>query len=612
MCGIAGIFAYGSSAPPVDQPELLRIREAMIHRGPDGAGLWLSEDRRVGLAHRRLAIIDPGASGAQPMATFDGRLRITFNGEIYNFRELRKELEAKGIAFRSGSDTEVLLHLYADRGRDMVHSLRGMYAFALWDDYRKGVFLARDPFGIKPLYCADNGHTLRVASQVKALVGGRGIDCHPEAAGYVGFYLWGCVPDPYTLHREIRALPAGTCMWVDANGPRGPVAFFSVREEFLRAEAASKSAGSARDVDHVVGTLGASVRRHMTADVPVAAFLSAGLDSASMVALASRAGDTGLRALTLGFAEFRGSNDDETELAHLVAGGCGVRHETSWVTREDFESDLSGILGAMDQPSTDGVNTYLASKAAGRAGMKVVLSGLGGDELFGGYPSFGDVPRIRRFSSIAGRSQALRRLVRRATAPILGRFTSPKYAGLLEYGGSFAGAYLLRRSLFMPWELTQLMDPEFAARGLQELQTLPSLQASAEGLFQERSVVSALELGWYMRNQLLRDSDWAGMAHSVEIRVPYLDLDFVREVLRFNAGKTPISKIDIARRLTPPLPAALIARNKTGFVLPVREWCTHPSVGGLEGRGLRGWARFLLRKTQPAAGAIAVSGQRIT
>jgi len=191
MCGIAGIFAYGDAAPPVDQAELLRIREAMVKRGPDGAGLWLSADRRVGLAHRRLAIIDLSETGAQPMATDDGQLRITFNGEIYNYRALRKELEAKGVQFRSNSDTEVLLRLYEERGSDLVHALRGMYAFAIWDACKSGLFLARDPFGIKPLYIADDGQSFRFASQVKALVRSGKIDTAQDPAGYVGFYLWG-------------------------------------------------------------------------------------------------------------------------------------------------------------------------------------------------------------------------------------------------------------------------------------------------------------------------------------------------------------------------------------------------------------------------------------
>jgi asparagine synthase (glutamine-hydrolysing) len=205
MCGIAGIFTYRESGPPVDQEELLRIREAMIHRGPDGAGLWISADRRVGLAHRRLAIIDLGDTGAQPMATNDGQLRITFNGEIYNYRALRRELEGKGVRFRSESDTEVLLHLYADRGMDMVHALRGMYAFGIWDERREGIFLARDPFGIKPLYYTNDGTTLRFASQVKALAAGGGVNLTSDPAGHAGFYLWGHVPEPFTMYREVQA-----------------------------------------------------------------------------------------------------------------------------------------------------------------------------------------------------------------------------------------------------------------------------------------------------------------------------------------------------------------------------------------------------------------------
>ncbi len=184
MCGIAGIFSY-RDGPPVDREELLRIREAMIHRGPDGAGLWLSSDNRVGLAHRRLAIIDLSDTGAQPMATDDGQLRITFNGEIYNYRALRKELEAKGVRFHSESDTEVLLHLYADRGMDMVHALRGMYAFGIWDERKKGLLLARDPFGIKPLYYTNDGATLRFASQVKALAAGGGVNLTSDPAGLI-------------------------------------------------------------------------------------------------------------------------------------------------------------------------------------------------------------------------------------------------------------------------------------------------------------------------------------------------------------------------------------------------------------------------------------------
>jgi len=266
MCGIAGIFSYHPSARPVSEAELLRVRESMLRRGPDGEGLWISNDRRIGLAHRRLAIIDLTATGAQPMASADGMLRITFNGEIYNYRELRSELEAKGFAFVSTSDTEVLLNLYADRGEAMVHALRGMYAFAIWDERKKGVFLARDAFGIKPLYYADDGATLRFASQVKALVASGAIETNPEPAGYVGFLTWGCVPEPFTLYRRIRALPAGCHMWVDPSGCREPRRFFSIRDEFSAAEASARRTRHEDSAERVILALRDSVAHHMVAD----------------------------------------------------------------------------------------------------------------------------------------------------------------------------------------------------------------------------------------------------------------------------------------------------------------------------------------------------------
>jgi len=594
MCGIAGIYAYRESAPPVDEQELLRIREHMIKRGPDGAGLWISPDRKVGLAHRRLAIIDLSEAGAQPMATADGNFHITFNGEIYNYRELRKELEAKGYRFHSNSDTEVLLHLYAERGPDMVRALRGMYAFALWDEHKKGMFLARDPFGIKPLYYAADGRTFRFASQVKALVCGGAIGNDPEPAGHAGFFVWGSVPEPYTLYKAIRAVPAGATLWVDRSGLSGPTAFFSIAEEFAKARESNPEQSHGSRAERALAALRDSVRHHMIADVPVGAFLSAGLDSATIMALASEDSQINLRTLTLGFKEYLGTPNDETALAGLASARYGAHHETRWVTRHDFETELPRILAVMDQPSIDGVNTYFVSKAAAEAGMKVAISGLGGDELFGGYPSFRDVPRIRRAASVLGSVPKAGELFRRALSPLARQLTSPKYAGILEYGGSYGGAYLLRRAVFMPWELPQLMDPGLAARGWEDLQQVPQLEGSIRGLGKERQIVSALELSWYMRNQLLRDSDWAGMAHSLEIRVPYLDVSFFRSLAPLITGEHAPGKADLARALKPPLPDEIVNRAKTGFTVPVREWCIDMFGKQAEARGIRGWAKHVM------------------
>ena len=264
MCGIAGLYAFSSSAPPADRAELRTISDHMAARGPDGLGEWFSADGRVAFGHRRLAIIDLSEGGAQPMHSADGQLVITFNGEIYNYRELRRELESSGHVFRSESDTEVLLHLYQAKGTAMLQDLRGMYAFALWDAAKQALLLARDPFGIKPLYytptstgkAISNG-TLRFASQVKALLAGGHVDTAPEPAGHAGFFLWGSVPAPYTLYRGIRALPAGHFMWVSGQGATEPVPFCQITD--ILAHAANHPAR------------GSQARHERTLETPAAA-----------------------------------------------------------------------------------------------------------------------------------------------------------------------------------------------------------------------------------------------------------------------------------------------------------------------------------------------------
>ena len=372
MCGIAGIFSYRAEASAVDVAALVRVRDHMARRGPDGAGLWISSDRRIGLAHRRLAIIDLSEAGAQPMASTDGRLQIVFNGEIYNYRELRADLEAKGHVFRSQSDTEVLLHLYAEHGEDMVHRLRGMYAFAIWDGAREGLFLARDPFGIKPLYYYDNGRQFFFASQVKALLAHGGLGLSPEAAGYTGFLLWGFVPEPYTLYKDVFALPAGTALWVTERGPGAPRPFFDIARIVAEAEQEPAMLTPEETHEALRSAVLDSVKHHLIADVPVGVFLSAGLDSTTLTALAAEQ-QADLRTFTLGFREYQGREQDEVPLAEAVARQYGTRHVTRWIDKKEFQEDRDALFSAMDQPSINGVNSYFVSKAAA------------GDRSEGGY-----------------------------------------------------------------------------------------------------------------------------------------------------------------------------------------------------------------------------------
>ncbi|PZR76741.1 MAG: asparagine synthase (glutamine-hydrolyzing) [Chthoniobacterales bacterium] len=626
MCGIASIFAYGASAPPVDRAELLRMREQMLSRGPDGAGEWFSNDGRVGLGHRRLSIIDLSSAGAQPMWNADRSCAIIFNGEIYNYAELRAQLLAggspsdnpgdfRGYQFRSHCDTEVLLALYEKRGDAMLEGVRGMYAFAIWDARKQGMLLARDPFGIKPLYYSDNGQTFRVASQVKALRAGGAIDLAPDPAGHVGYFLWGHVPEPYTLYRGIHSLPPGSTMWIDRNGASAPRTFCNITQILRQAEESESRKAkveSRRLSEQLRASLRETVRYHLVADVPVGVFLSSGLDSTAIAALAAEQGGN-LRTVTLGFEEYKGTPNDEVPLAEQFAQRLGANHQTIWVSRADFEAERDHLFEAMDRPSTDGVNTFFVSLAAKQANLKVALSGVGGDELFAGYPGFQEIPRSVRFLHGLERWRALGRGLRIVSAPVLKRFTSPKYAGMFEYGGTYSGAYLLRRGMFMPWELPELLDPDLVREGWRELQTLIRLDETFGAIHNPRLRVSALELTWYMRNQLLRDSDWAGMGHSVEIRVPFVDIAFLRRIAPLLASAHAPSKRDMAACASPLIGSEMLDRRKTGFQIPVRDWLlTDEFPSGARGVRIQRWRVARVGQTRLSAFSwLAASGVKI-
>jgi asparagine synthase (glutamine-hydrolysing) len=575
MCGVAGIYAYHYAANPVDRAELRHIRDYMTARGPDGFGEWYSKDERVGFGHRRLSIIDLSERGTQPMTSADGKLVVTFNGEIYNYRQLRALLEAKGCRFRTQTDTEVLLHLYAEKGEAMVNDLRGMFAFGLWDADKYALLLARDPYGIKPLYYADDGWTFRFASQVKALLAGGKVSRDQEPAGWVGFCLFGSVPEPFTTYQEIRALPAGSTLWVDRVGGREPKHYFSIADTYCTAEAGSSPAND-EDLKLVAReALLDSVHHHLVADVPVGAFLSSGIDSGALVGLMRDVGQRDIQTVTLAFEEFRGREDDEAPIAAEVAKQYGTRHTTRLVTEREFRDDLPKILDAMDQPTIDGLNTWFVSKAARELGLKVAISGLGGDELFGGYPAFRDVPLCVHALAIPGRIPGLGGLVRRLVTGFgdFSRFANPKAAGLVKYGGSYAGAYLLRRGLFMPWELESVIGADTARLGLRRLDPIKHIQTRLRPRpMTSFGKVAVLESALYMRNQLLRDTDWASMAHSLEVRVPLVDAKLLSDVAPVTTKNGSLSKRMLGNSPSVPLPFKVLERPKTGFGTPIQSW----------------------------------------
>ena len=583
MCGINGILRLRPDAPLVEPEVVVRTRDAMATRGPDGEGLWVSPDGRIALGHRRLAIIDLSETGAQPMAYEGGRYRLVFNGEIYNYKELREDLERDGAVFVSRSDSEVILALYAREGTAMLGKLRGMFALAIWDALARRLVLARDPYGIKPLYVVEQDGWLQFASQVKALEAGGRVGREIDPAAIAGFLLWGSVPEPRTIRKAVRAVPAGHVLVAEDGRVGEPRAFRDVR--ILETVPCSDVAAALED----------SVRAHLVADVPVAVFLSAGIDSSVIAALARRAAGDELTTLTMRFGDFAGTPSDEGPEAAAMARTLGTRHVERTLTRDDLRGLWPEVLEAMDQPSVDGFNTYVVSRVAHEAGFKVVLSGLGGDELFGGYESFRDVPtwarRAQLLARIPGSQNAWSALTRRFFR------SRPKLAGLLRYGGSIPGAYFVRRGIFLPEELAGVLGEDMAVEGLHEADPVRAAEAaigSAPAASDPWIAVHLMESMLYMRNQLLRDSDWASMAHSLELRVPFVDIRLRDQLVAL--GFEPArhgGKRAVARVAGPNLLAAAGSRAKTGFGIPIARALAEGDAGAT--RGGLGARRVALR-----------------
>jgi len=612
MCGIAGVIrripGAGEAPPPYDDTLRLLVEAvsgAERHRGPDGCGLWQSSGQEVVFGHRRLAILDLSEAGAQPMVDCGSGCAVTFNGEIYNFGQIRRDLEALGESFRSTSDTEVILTAYRRWGIDAVQRFRGIFALALWDPRARAVHLVRDPLGIKPLYwtvLSANGsgeETILFASEVRALLASGAVARRLDPAA-VASYLWqGFVVGPHTIVEGVHLLPAASILTVRA-GERHNVR--SLRQYWRMPSSADRRT----TVEDLRREIVDTVRMQLVADVPLGIFLSGGIDSSAVAALASEAAPDAVHTFTIGFDE---AAYDETRHARRVAAAIRSRHTCVRLTEESFERQLPDALDAIDQPTFDGVNTFFVSRAAREAGMTVALAGTGGDEVFGGYPSFVDIPRAMRVGGrlpLAGRNGALGRALDGAVtlgsrlaneiawnvlgvAPPQTRWA--KIADVARAGPDPLGLYQVFYALFT--RETQAMLAGATVREAQRRRPhgLPPEVAAAwrERIrgSELRHAISLLELSSFIGERLLRDTDAASMAVALEVRVPLLD-----HVLAETAAG-----IDPARRFSPPgrkqllrdvalrgLPPAMFDRPKSGFVLPIDAWARRrlqPQMQGL-------------------------------
>lgn len=568
MCGIAGILYAAQIERDVAIGAVDLMCNQMYKRGPDALGTFL--DQGLVLGHRRLSILDLSPRSNQPLISSDGLYSIVFNGEIYNYRELRAELEGQGIQFRTNSDTEVLLELFKLYGKSFLLKLQGMFAFAIWNQEKKSLFLARDAYGIKPLYYSIDKDRFIFSSQVKALQASNLVSDNVELAGLTGFYLWGSVPEPWTCVEGIFALEAGHNLTITMQNGRVtmevPQLWHDIRKEWLVKPSTISFDTLGLKVKTAVTD---SVKKHLVSDVPVGIFLSGGIDSAVVAGIASQF-NSQIEGITIGFKEFEGGANDEVPLAHEIAKYYGLKHHTRIVTQDEFLADLPLIQQGMDQPSIDGINTWFASKAASELGYKVILSGIGGDELFAGYPSFSQIPR---FFAFKGASVFLRNPIGRMISKQLARYVEqPKLSDLPSYSNSIEGLYFLKRALFVPSELPAILGSERAEIGLKRLGNFYDENQDFKFL-DGASEVGMLESTKYLRNQLLRDSDWASMAHSLELRTPLVDSTLLHEMAQFTSQfSRGIGKRMLANSPSKRVPESIVEKPKTGFSTPMNNW----------------------------------------
>lgn len=581
MCGIAGIIGR------LDEPNrgaLQRMSDAMIHRGPDASGTWLSapDDRGWGalLAHRRLSILDLSPAGAQPMVDPVTGHVLTFNGEIYNFRDLRQRLVDEGQTFESTGDTAVMLRALALHGPGAVSWLRGMFTFACWDPKRRRLLVARDPLGIKPLYLArpsgsDAGWSLAFASELRALLasgllGTPRLDPQAVASG-----VWnGFVVGPGTAVEGVDLLWPGRLLEFDNSGME------KRQEDFWRIP--YRAPEPTLDEDGLAVALEEGLRLHLASDVPLAVFLSGGVDSSVMANLAQRGAGSPIHTFTLAFEE---QELNEGPIARRIADAIGTQHHEVVLTEGRFVENLEAALDSLDQPTFDGLNAYYMSHAIRSAGFTVALSGTGGDELFGGYTSYRDLPVLQRWSQRAswvprGLQAAAAELatwpLRRSGGAVPPQTRWAKLSEMVRHGDDLLALYQLAYALFLPGFQRELLAQGFAdalADGLPPAMR-KRLVAETRGRT-PLSAISVMEHRLFLGERLLRDNDVASMASSLEQRVPLVDQVLFENVDRLadQARFQPLGRKDMLRRIgLRGLDPTLFERPKSGFVLPFDRW----------------------------------------
>lgn len=575
MCGICGVWNYGDGQP-VGRPDLEKMRDTLTHRGPDDAGCYFDDHAGLGLGFRRLSIIDLSTAGHQPMSNEDGTVWVVFNGEIYNFHELRHELEAVGHRFKSRTDTETIVHGYEQWGVDVVRRLRGMFAFAIWDRRRQQLLLARDPIGIKPLFYHQGDQRVVFGSELKAVLAAPGVPRKVNQAALYDYLTYNYIPCPNTAYEGIGKLPPAHYLIAGRHG-------VDVQRYWTLDPADVVACGERTAIDRVRGLLEDAVRSHMLADVPVGVFLSGGLDSSLVASLMARAQAEPIHTFSIGFDPAEGS---ELPFARAVADRIHSQHHERVVAWSDAQAQLARLVAVYDEPFADasGVPTLAVSTLA-REQVKVALSGEGGDEVFAGYPWY----------LIWLRQQSLRRVV-----PPVAQHLAKRMADGWPFGRGWRAVNSLaelrfdhveRYARMMEWvsvdEKRRIVAPDVQRRfaGYDDRWYLRQFwREDADPL----SRMQYVDLNTYLPDDLLVKVDRASMAVSLEVRVPLLDAHLVKEVFRFPAAlriRDGVGKHLARSAMNADLPDTTTKRVKQGFTPPLQQWLSGDR---------RSWARALL------------------
>ena len=550
MCRIAGQIVPFSD--PQEIAGKVRVMcDVLSHGGPDDEGIFSDDENGLVFGHRRLSIIDLSANGHQPMADTGQKAWITFNGEIYNYLELKHDLLALGAHFNSTTDTEVILQAYLHWGENSFAKLRGIFAFALYDKVNLVTYLVRDTSGIKPLYYYADGGQLSFASEVKALKKA-GIATQPNTNWQVHFLAFGHIPEPYTTLQDVYSLPKGHYLRLDIKKGTYKIEQYNIQSHAV-------CVTNERDAHNLIrNTLEESIKRQLIADAQIGVFLSGGIDSSLITLLAAQEKKAQLKTISILFNE---KDYDESRYQNVIFDQIGGEKFTHLVKQRDFENSLPKIMQDMDMPTTDGINTWFISKYAHQDGLKAVLSGLGADELYGGYPSFNRVQYLKYLKNIP---PAILSAVM-AVVP-----TKYKKLGYMAYGHTLAD-YLSLRGTFIPAEIAGILDINIT----EVVKILFEDAPRVSGHQYDEEYAGWMESNLYMQNQLLRDTDVMSMSHGLEVRVPFLDEDFINATMsispqiRFNRSQGKKLLIDTFKDI---LPEAVWNRPKMGFTFPLQQW----------------------------------------